>query len=320
MSLRPSDVGRRVVIRHRIDPADGAAATDVLGELMSWSGGVLVVRTRAGESVEVAEADVLAAKVVPARTVPRREVRDLEAAAAEGWRATDTGRLGGWLLRAAGGFTRRANSCLPLTDPGLPIGAAVERVIGWYTERGLPPTFQLPAMLSAAVDAELDRREWPPASEDVVVMTAPLDPVADAHRDHLPPVVIGATPDDAWLGRYHYRGSVLPPNARDVLLNADIVGFASLDENGRRLAIARGAVTSDPSGQRWLGVTALEVEPAARRRGLASQVMAAVAGWGRSHGATDVYVQVSEDNAAALAAYARLGFTEHHRYRYRRTS
>ncbi len=39
-------------------------------------------------------------------------IADLELAAAEIWRAPDEGRLGDWLLRAAAGFTSRANSVL----------------------------------------------------------------------------------------------------------------------------------------------------------------------------------------------------------------
>jgi N-acetylglutamate synthase len=318
MTLRPSDVGRRVVVRHRIDPAEGADATDVLGELTAWAGGVLVVRTRSGDSVEVPEKDVIAAKVIPPRPVPRRDVRDLEAAAAGAWQAPDTELLGRWLLRAAGGFTGRANSCLPLGDPGLPLRDAVDRVGDWYSARGLVPAFQLPGPLGIAVDAECDRRGWPPAAEDVLVMTAPLDVVVRTYRADLPAVTIAAEPDDAWLDRYHYRGGHLPPNARDVLLDADLVGFASLDEGGRRLAVARGAVTAAPSGRRWLGVTAVEVDAAARRRRLASHVMAALAMWARARGATDGYVQVSEANSGARAMYDRLGLTEHHRYHYRR--
>lgn len=319
MRLHPSDVGRRVVVRHRIDPRDGGAtATDVVGELIEWSGGRLTVRTKAGHAVEVPERDIIAAKVIPPRTVTRREVRDLEAAAAAGWRAPDTELLGGWLLRAAGGFTGRANSCLPLGDPALPLDRAVDQVSQWYDERGLQPAFQLPDRLGETVDTELDARGWPPGPEDVLVMTAPLEPVEAAARAGLPPVRIAAEPDDAWLACYHYRGGELPPHARDVLVDADTVGFASVDEGGRRVAIARGAVTQAPSGRGWLGVTAVEVEPIARRRGLASRVMAALAAWGRAFGATDCYVQVAEGNTGARAGYERLGFVEHHPYHYRR--
>lgn len=319
MMLRSSDVGRRVVVRYRLrEPADGARATDVLGVLTSWSDGTLVVRTKTGAFVSVDEDDVLAAKVVPPQTVTRRQIRDLEAAAAEGWRALESEHLGGWLLRAAGGFTGRANSCLPLSDPGVPLGAAVDGVEQWYRERGLPPMFQVPDRLGAQLDRELDGRGWEPAPEEILVMTADLPAVAAATRDDLPPVTVAPSPDDAWLARYHYRGGTLPPHGRDVLVNAALVGFGAVEDDGELVAIARGAVSDAPSGRRWLGVTAVEVDPTQRRRGLGRHVVAGVARWADSYGATDVYLQVAEANSAALGAYERMGFSEHHRYHYRR--
>src|SRR5215207_4225414 len=138
--IGPSDVGRRVVVRYHL-PSEGRA-TDVLGELVAWTRGRLRVRRSDGKVVEVPEADVVAAKPVPPRPVVRREVRALEAAAALGWQALETALLGGWLLRAAGGFTGRANSCLPLREPGRPLPEAVDRVERWYGSRGLVPAFQ----------------------------------------------------------------------------------------------------------------------------------------------------------------------------------
>ena len=60
----------------------------------------------------------------------------------------------------------------------------------------------------------------------------------------------------------------------------------------------------------------LAVRPEFRRRGLASALMHALAGWGREHGAGQWVLQVALDNAGALALYSGLGCTEHHRYRY----
>jgi predicted GNAT family acetyltransferase len=39
--------------------------------------------------------------------------------------------------------------------------------------------------------------------------------------------------------------------------------------------------------------------------------------WGTAAGAQRSYVQVSSDNAAAVALYERLGYWRHHDYRYR---
>ena len=53
-------------------------------------------------------------------------IPDLEQRAALGWRAPGEERLGDWLLRAADGFTGRANSALATGHPGLPLDQAAE--------------------------------------------------------------------------------------------------------------------------------------------------------------------------------------------------
>ncbi|MGI8696803.1 MAG: GNAT family N-acetyltransferase, partial [Mycobacteriales bacterium] len=78
------------------------------------------------------------------------------------------------------------------------------------------------------------------------------------------------------------------------------------------IAVARAVVDDG-----WLGVTAVEVAPPHRRRGLALRMMASLTRWGAGHGAVTSYLQVREGNAAANALYDRLGYTTHHRYHYR---
>ncbi|HEY9376091.1 MAG TPA: hypothetical protein VIQ02_03240, partial [Jiangellaceae bacterium] len=273
--ITPSDVGRRVVVRYRLAAED--RATDVLGQLDRWDDGNLSVRRSDGSIVVVPATDVVAAKPVPARPVVRRDVRALETASARGWQAVETTWIGGWLLRAAGGFTGRANSCLPLAPPGQPLSEAVAQVQQWYDARGLVPAFQIPAPLSMGLDDYLDGAGWPAPIEDVLVMVAAVDTVAALLRADLPPVELASQPDSAWLATYHYRGTTLPGDALRVLVNADPVTFGSVDQAGRRVAVARGAVSDGGDSRRWLGLTAVEVAPYARRRGLGRQVMAGVA-------------------------------------------
>lgn len=72
--LTRDDVGQRVVVRRWVtDEERGPVPSDVLGELAAWSdGGVLRIRRRDGEVVEVHEADILAAKIVPPPPPRRR--------------------------------------------------------------------------------------------------------------------------------------------------------------------------------------------------------------------------------------------------------
>lgn len=311
-------MGRRVVVRYRLH-GQKHSATDVLGILEGWAEGTLLVRRggdQPGEVVRVAEADLVAIKAIPARPVTRREVRHLEAAAALGWQPLEKHHIGGWLVRAAGGFTRRANSCLPLDDPGQNLHHAIDAVENWYRQRGLPPAFQVPAPLAGALGHALDARRWS-RSDDVLVLTGTVEDVLGGTRGELPVVRVDPQPDDAWLAAYHYRGADLPPHAVEVLTNADDAGFASVDDGGQRVAIARGAVSVAPDGRRWLGITAVEVVPSARRRGLGSHVVAGLAQWAERLGARDAYLQVEASNTSAQAAYRKLGFGDHHSYHYR---
>jgi N-acetylglutamate synthase len=235
---------------------------------------------------------------------------DLERLAARTWRGLEQERLGDWVLRAGGGFTGRANSALVVGDPRTPLPDAVADVARWYEQRGLRPMAQVPLPGAERADAAFAAAGWTTV-EDVLVLTGALD----GWPEPAVPVDLAPEPDDAWLNGYRYRGTPLPPVARDVLLGGDEPVFAAvrLDPDPAPLAaVARGAVTDG-----WLVVTAVTVDERYRRRGLASTVMAALGSWGTARGARSCVLQVAESNAAALALYARLGFTEHHRYHYR---
>ncbi len=238
-------------------------------------------------------------------------VADLELVAARGWRALEEDRLGDWLLRAAGGFTGRANSALVVGDPGRPLPEAVAAVARWYDERGLQPCAQLPGVASRAADAAFAAAGWA-RDEDVLVLTRPL---SRGRLDGVP-VHLAPEPDDAWLAGYRHRGAELPPVAPRVLTNAEDVVFASVrltPAPAPLAAVGRGVLTDG-----WLGVTAVTVAEEHRRQGLASAVMTALRAWAADRGAHSLYLQVTAGNAAARALYRRAGLIEHHRYHYRR--
>jgi N-acetylglutamate synthase len=240
-------------------------------------------------------------------------IAELEAVAAKGWRAPEEAPLGQWLLRAAQGFTGRANSALAVGDPGMPLGAALRSVRDWYAARGLPAMVAVPHPLGRQGDSEVDRflqqRGWRVRPGPAVVMTAPVARVA--RSGPVSGVELHTEPGPAWLGRYHYRGRRLPPMARRLLLSAPSQAFASIRRGGDTVAIGRVAVADG-----WGGLTAVEVDPGHRRAGLATAITAALAG-AAAHGAACLYVQVEEGNEAARALYLRCGFTDHHRYHYR---
>jgi len=244
---------------------------------------------------------------------------DLERIAAAHWRGTEEERLGDWLLRAAAGFTGRANSALALGDPGLPLDEALAVVTGWYRDRGLPPMIALPLPLEAgiagdALDADLSRRMWPTRPGPAFVMVAdlplgiPMDGLG-AGRE----VRSSREPDDAWAARYHYRGQeYLPPVARRVLTSAADQSFVSICDGAEILAIARLSIAEG-----WAGLTAVEVHPDHRRQGLGAAITAAACREAELRAIRHVFLQVEVGNRPARTLYERLGFRYAHRYHYR---
>ncbi|WP_433858091.1 GNAT family N-acetyltransferase [Streptomyces kronopolitis] len=325
-----ADVGKRVSVRRLTGDGEGAQRyTDAVGVLTSWNEGVLSITRRSGECARIAESSLVAAKVVPAaparRRTPAATARELQEVAARGWPAVETERLGEWTLRASGGFTRRANSVLPLGAPGVPLETALERIADWYGARGLSPAITVAtgrAEADAELTARLVERGW--AQERHTRMRiAPLAPLADA-----PPapagnapaaVTLSREPDADWLALYNRTGEDGPGGrvAGDVL--RVLTGGPSVwcatahGPDGRPAAIGRLAVDG-----RWAGFSAVEVAPDARRQGLATLVMAALAERALAEGASAAYLQVEADNTGALGFYDRLGFTDHHGYHYRR--
>ncbi|NEB10241.1 GNAT family N-acetyltransferase, partial [Streptomyces coelicoflavus] len=99
--ITTADVGKRVSVRRLSDTGvAGGRFTDTVGVLTSWTDGVLLITRKSGESVRVAESDLVAGKVVPAAPARRRgpaaSYEELARVAARAWPPVESERLGGW--------------------------------------------------------------------------------------------------------------------------------------------------------------------------------------------------------------------------------
>lgn len=310
-------MGKRVSVRRLTGAEDTTEKfTDTVGVLTSWDSGVVTITRKGGESVRIPESSLVAGKVVPAAPARRRgpvaSYAELARVSSRAWRPVESERLGEWELRAAAGFTRRANSALPLGDPGMPLDEALTAVRRWYGDRGLPAYVQTATGAEGTQErlcAELERRGW---TREVTaeLWTGALAPAAD--RADGSGVVLSRAADEAWLTRYQRKG--VGEVALKVLGSGPSVWFASVPGEGAGpAAIGRCVVDG-----RWAGFAAVEVDPALRRRGLASVVMAALAARALEEGASAAWLQVEAENAGARALYSGLGFSAHHAYHHYR--
>ena len=282
--LGPHVVGTRVVVRRVVPdergPSGGPALTDLLGVCVAWDDRTCVVRPENGPDVTIALADIVSGKPVPPRPSVRHRVTPREAQLHGFALFPDlvTEPIGAWVLRdSATATARRAHSVLAFGSSG--VADDVEQVVAHY-ERPVA------AVLSGSPEHErLLGLGWVPESNDgdTLFQVAGLAQVSRALRGHASSATVFADEIEASWTR-----------AR---IGDQASGYAGFDRD-------------------WVGFAGIEVVPGARRRGLGLAVMAALVEWGGELGATTAYLQVLDDNLAALALYERLGFRTHHRYCY----
>jgi ribosomal protein S18 acetylase RimI-like enzyme len=107
-------------------------------------------------------------------------------------------------------------------------------------------------------------------------------------------------------------GRAVPPEAWNEWTTMGAVSETQLTvvavDGDRWLGMVVGRLLPDRPGSAWL--EALWVDPGARRAGLGSRLIEAVAAWSRDRGVRTLELSVTENNGPAKALYARCGFVE----------
>jgi ribosomal protein S18 acetylase RimI-like enzyme len=309
--LAAAHPGERWVVRFQLP--DGSA-TDVVGWIEALNPTSVRLVTAVPTVTVIERSVIIAARRGPAAASgphPRRiSAEHVQRHALHGWLAWRE-PLGEWTLRSAGGFTRRANSCHAVGDPGMSIQQAAEQIIDFAVIHHIPPLAQV--IEGSSEERALRRLGWVSADQPTAVLTSRLAdflegrPVESAAK-------ITETLQPSWEEAYQRSR----PNSADrdivrMILNGNPPrAFAAVTDQGPELvAIARGHQNDN-----WLGVASIWTHSDHRRRGLATAMIAALGHWAARQGARYAYLQVATVNEPAIAAYRRLGFVPHHSYLY----
>ncbi|MET9248328.1 GNAT family N-acetyltransferase [Nonomuraea sp. NPDC003709] len=236
----------------------------------------------------------------------------------EAWPAYEQRVHDGWVLRYAGGVTKRANSVLPLDEPA-DLDGAIEAAEAFYGERGVRCVFSLGPNATPGLDEELERRGYELVDPTVIMAGSPAGPP--------PPyqVRIEDRPWQGWLetwwavdGRY---GTGFEEAER--ICTGVPAWYAAFEEDGVALAVGRavpqagtyGVPGDEASSQSdTLGIYCMATLPQARRRGLARAVIRALV---RHADAKSAYLVTTAPNLAAQALYRGEGLEIVDRYHYR---
>jgi N-acetylglutamate synthase len=236
---------------------------------------------------------------------------------ANAWPPLETEYLGATRLRWASGFTRRANSCLPVgTDEQ--IGEIFEAAKAFYTARKADPIFLL-STASAPPSMESELREMGfEATAHTVMQVAQSDRVATPEfRGREWVVETSDEPGDAWFMTYWAVESTRDRNelqrtvCGSILRGSGRATYVSVLESGETIAVGQVVVEGG-----WAGVQCMATRPLWRRRGAAAVVLGCLAERAVELGAENMYLAVMQSNAGARKLYERVGFSTVHEYCY----
>jgi N-acetylglutamate synthase len=229
------------------------------------------------------------------------------------WPALQTQLYDGWVLRFAGGYTRRANCINPLYPNQVKLGEKIEACERIYREQKLPAIYKLtPGSLPDGLDAALDAHGYA-LEAPTSVQVLELDGQSYAAEGQ---VSLWPRLTEEWYVAFNRLSAGKPASqslhARMLQTILPRCAFAALRVGGR---IAGCGLAVAQNG--WVGLFDIIVDPQLRRQGLGLSLMNNLLAWGQAQAAHSAYLQVMKDNPPALGLYARLGFHEAYPYWYR---
>jgi len=247
-----------------------------------------------------------------------RQLRRLEEAGFNAWPALQTVLVDGWVLRFAGGYTKRANSINPTypvsdRETEADLTARVEACEATYADRGQPPIFRLTSFgVPSGLDELLAARGYRVIDRTLVLSRSLADLMVSAERPD-----VRATPLDEWLDRHvQFSGAVLDKRDTHAAMLRQISGeplFGLLhDASGEPvacgLAVREGGL---------VGLFDIVTDRARRKQGFGRALVSVMLIWARDSGAQEAYLQVVATNEPAIHLYRALGFVDAYHYWYR---
>lgn len=235
----------------------------------------------------------------------------VEEACLNAWPSPRQILLDGYLLRAAGGRSKRQNSVNPMRRSGAP-EPAIAAARTFYRSLGQRPIFRIPA-IAPQMEPCLGSADFSVVDE-TCTLYRPLD---DVPAEPDPSVAVATAPGADWLA---LRDAVNRADAAAARVFRDTVAALMLPRvfSGATAEGGIGAIAFGVLDRGLLVIESVATPEPLRGRGHARRAVGALLRWSRAQGAQAACLQVVAENTPARALYRSLGFTrELYRYHYR---
>ena len=226
--------------------------------------------------------------------------------------ALQTQLYDGWVLRFANGYTNRANSINPLYPSALDLQTKIVECEKRYFSQGLPAVYKLTDGSDPNIDQALEQQGYAVATP-TYVMDMDLQDKKFSPGDY----IMTSHADDEWLNAYftfgRYTDSVKMATATQILdnvKNAMICG--RIIKNGASAACGSAVIERG-----YMALLNIVVDEPQRKKGYGAEICESLLSAAQRLGAHTAYLQVIQDNQAAVNLYTKLGYKTVYSYWYR---
>jgi RimJ/RimL family protein N-acetyltransferase len=240
------------------------------------------------------------------------DIESLERATLDAVAPPNMHELPHWLLPFDHSTIGRAKSAVPLRHHGLHEDV-LQEIVGCYAAHGFPAAFRIadvPAL--ANIQHRLRQLGFVPTQPTLVQISSMNGLMS------LPcgaPARVSRLPTAPWAAVYSATGFDPVDGAHRVqaLSRSACIAYAVVTDEGELRPLAAGTASIS---QGWAGIHGMRTVVQERGRGLAARILGGLARHAKTQGIERIFLQVEEENSAAIALYRRAGFTTAWRYHY----
>lgn len=239
-------------------------------------------------------------------------IRKFEELQLNAWPSFNTEFLDGWVLRYANGYTKRANSVIPIYSSTMQNEEKIKICQGKYSVKNLPAIFKL-TELNQELDKELELLNYKKIDESII-RTKNLTITEKGSPDG---INVSKNLTDEWLKSF-WEFSDLTENLQSAANNLlkrisnPVICCTKVSED-KVVGVGLGVIDNE-----HVGLFDIVVDEHYRRKGFGEEIINSILHESVKFGAKTAYLQVVADNYPANCLYDKLGFNELYRYWYRR--
>lgn len=248
-------------------------------------------------------------------------IHQIEQLAFHTWPAHATHSYSDWKVRVSDGTTKRANSVWTSAGGVLPDHAAwMDEIRHYYSDKGLPSIFQISECSPDSLDAELEMKGFVKEGASTVFIANTKQIIENTRpatkEDHFH-YQVQEEHDEIWLSRFLEAEGFGADKTSfyDRLLSSiqPVKGYVSVYKSNQCAALGTFIVEKG-----WSGIINVVVHPELRGQRIGKALLHQLACCSADKGASNMYLQVVDDNVPANRLYQSAGFRPLYKYHYRR--